>query len=162
MTKEHFPRGYPDTPPKRRSGYTQEAIVGGHTVITRTGEYEDGKLAELAIEMHKEGVAFRALMHCFAEAVSIGLQYGVPLEVFVEAFTFVRFEPAGMVIGHENIKNALSIPDYIFRDLAVRYLRRYDLAEIPPKPDASVESQAAPLRLAVDNDGTEENGESKG
>ncbi|MEM8789028.1 MAG: vitamin B12-dependent ribonucleotide reductase [Pseudomonadota bacterium] len=118
--------------PERRKGYTQKAIVGGHKVYLRTGEYEDGRLGEIFIDMHKEGAAFRAMMNNFAIAVSVGLQYGVPLEEFVEAFTFTRFEPAGMVQGNETIKNATSILDYIFRELAVSYLDRTDLAHVAP------------------------------
>ena len=118
--------------PQRRKGYTQKAIVGGHKVYLRTGEYEDGGLAEVFIDMHKEGSAFRSLMNNFAIAISIGLQYGVPLEEFVEAFTFTRFEPAGMVEGNDAIKMATSILDYIFRELAVSYLDRNDLAHVQP------------------------------
>ncbi len=116
----------------RRKGYTQKAVVGGHKVYLRTGEYEDGKLAEVFIDMHKEGSAFRSLMNNFAIAISLGLQYGVPLEEFVEAFTFTRFEPAGMVEGNDVIKMATSILDYIFRELAVSYLDRNDLAHVEP------------------------------
>src|SRR5579885_3291826 len=118
--------------PHRRKGYTQKAIVGGHKVYLRTGEYEDGKLAEVFIDMHKEGSAFRSLMNNFAIAISIGLQYGVPLEEFVEAFTFTRFEPSGIVEGNDAIKMATSILDYIFRELAVSYLSRNDLAHVQP------------------------------
>jgi ribonucleoside-diphosphate reductase alpha chain len=118
--------------PERRSGYTQKAIVGGHKVYLRTGEYEGGQLGEIFIDMHKEGAAFRSLMNNFAIAISLGLQHGVPLEEFVEAFTFTRFEPNGPVVGHENIKMATSILDYIFRELAVAYLGRYDLAHVQP------------------------------
>jgi ribonucleoside-diphosphate reductase alpha chain len=118
--------------PDRRKGYTQKAIVGGHKVYLRTGEYEDGKLAEIFIDMHKEGSAFRSLMNNFAIAISIGLQYGVPLDEFVEAFTFTRFEPAGLVEGNETIKMSTSILDYIFRELAISYLSRNDLAHVEP------------------------------
>ena len=118
--------------PDRRKGYTQKAIVGGHKVYLRTGEYEDGRLGEIFIDMHKEGAAFRSLMNNFAIAISLGLQYGVPLEEYVEAFTFTRFEPAGIVQGNETIKNATSILDYIFRELAVSYLGRHDLAHVDP------------------------------
>ncbi len=118
--------------PDRRKGYTQKAMVGGHKVYVRTGEYEDGKLGEIFIDMHKEGAAFRAMMNNFAIAVSIGLQYGVPLEEFVEAFTFTRFEPSGMVEGNDTIKMATSILDYIFRELAISYLSRNDLAHVEP------------------------------
>ena len=118
--------------PHRRKGYTQKAVVGGHKVYLRTGEYEEGKLGEIFIDMHKEGAAFRSLMNNFAIAVSIGLQYGVPLEEFVEAFTFTRFEPSGLVEGNETIKMATSILDYLFRELAVSYLSRNDLAHVDP------------------------------
>jgi ribonucleoside-diphosphate reductase alpha chain len=118
--------------PHRRKGYTQKAIVGGHKVYLRTGEYDDGRLGEIFIDMHKEGAALRAMMNNFAIAVSVGLQYGVPLEEFVEAFTFTRFEPAGQVQGNETIKNATSILDYIFRELAVSYLSRHDLGHVEP------------------------------
>jgi ribonucleoside-diphosphate reductase alpha chain len=119
--------------PQRRKGYTQKAIIGGHKVYLRTGEYQDGTLGEIFIDMHKEGAGFRAMMNNFAIAVSVGLQYGVPLEEFVDAFTFTRFEPAGMVQGNDSIKNATSILDYIFRELAVSYLDRTDLAHVQPE-----------------------------
>jgi len=119
--------------PDRRKGYTQKAVVGGHKVYLRTGEYEDGRLGEIFIDMHKEGAAFRSLMNNFAIAISLGLQYGVPLEEYVEAFTFTRFEPAGFVQGNDAIKNATSILDYIFRELAISYLGRNDLAHIAPE-----------------------------
>ncbi|MCE2510685.1 MAG: vitamin B12-dependent ribonucleotide reductase [Alphaproteobacteria bacterium] len=119
--------------PQRRKGYTQKALVGGHKVYLRTGEYEDGALGEIFIDMHKEGAAFRSLMNNFAIAISIGLQYGVPLEEFVEAFTFTRFEPSGPVEGNEAIKMATSILDYVFRELAVSYLSRNDLAHANPE-----------------------------
>ncbi len=122
--------------PERRKGYTQKAIVGGHKVYLRTGEYKEGKLGEIFIDMHKEGAAFRAMMNNFAIAVSVGLQYGVPLEEYVEAFTFTRFEPAGMVQGNDYIKNATSILDYIFRELAVSYLDRTDLAHVKPEGES--------------------------
>ncbi len=125
--------------PQRRKGYTQKAIVGGHKVYLRTGEYEDGNLGEIFIDMHKEGAAFRSLMNNFAIAISIGLQYGVPLEEFVEAYTFTRFEPSGIVEGNDAIKMATSVLDYIFRELAISYLGRNDLAHVEPAdtlPDA--------------------------
>ena len=122
-----------DKMPERRRGYTQKAIVGGHKVYLRTGEYEDGKLGEIFIDMHKEGAGFRAMMNNFAIAVSVALQYGVPLEEFVEAFTFTKCEPAGMVQGNDSIKNATSILDYIFRELAVSYLDRTELAHVKPE-----------------------------
>ena len=118
--------------PDRRKGYTQKAVVGGHKVYLRTGEYADGRLGEIFIDMHKEGAAFRSLMNNFAIAISVGLQYGVPLEEYVDAFTFTRFEPAGLVQGNDAIKNATSILDYMFRELAISYLGRNDLAHIDP------------------------------
>jgi ribonucleoside-diphosphate reductase alpha chain len=116
--------------PHRRKGYTQKASVGGHKVYLRTGEYEDGRLGEIFIDMHKEGAAFRSLMNNFAIAVSIGLQYGVPLEEYVEAFTFTRFEPQGIVTGNDAIKMSTSILDYTFRELAISYLDRHDLGHV--------------------------------
>jgi len=118
--------------PERRKGYTQKAIVGGHKVYLRTGEYDDGSVGEIFIDMHKEGAAFRSLMNNFAIAISIGLQYGVPLEEFVDAFTFTRFEPFGRVEGNDTIKMATSLLDYIFRELAISYLGREDLAHATP------------------------------
>jgi ribonucleoside-diphosphate reductase alpha chain len=120
--------------PKKRSGFTQEARVGGHKIFLRTGEYLDGTLGEIFIDMHKEGAAFRSLMNCFAMSVSIGLQYGVPLQTFVDQYTFTRFEPQGPVEGHDNVKLATSIVDYIFRVLGIEYLHRYDLAHVQPAP----------------------------
>jgi ribonucleoside-diphosphate reductase alpha chain len=113
--------------PNRRDGYTQKARVGGQKIYLRTGDYADGRLGEIFIDMHKEGATFRSLMNNFAIAVSLGLQHGVPLEEFVDAFTGTRFEPAGQVEGNEKIKSATSILGYIFRELAVSYLRRNDL-----------------------------------
>ena len=124
--------------PDRRKGYTQKAVVGGHKVYLRTGEYDDGRLGEIFIDMHKEGAAFRAMMNNFAISISLGLQYGVPLDEFVEAFTFTRFEPAGMVMGNDRIKNATSILDYVFRELAVSYLDRNDLAHVNPDSPTSL------------------------
>ncbi len=118
--------------PARRSGYTQKVTIGGHKVYLRTGEYEGGQLGEIFIDMHKEGAAFRSLMNNFAIAISLGLQHGVPLDEFVEAFTFTRFEPNGPVVGHDHIKMSTSILDYIFRELAVSYLGRYELAHVQP------------------------------
>ena len=126
-------RSHREKLPERRKGYTQKAIVGGHKVYLRTGEYADGSLGEIFIDMHKEGAGFRAMMNNFAIAVSVGLQYGVPLEEFVEAFTFTKFEPAGMVQGNDSVKNATSILDYIFRELAISYLDRTDLAHVKPQ-----------------------------
>ncbi len=116
--------------PHRRGGYTQKAVVGGHKLYLRTGEYSDGTLGEIFLDMHREGAAFRSLMNCFAIAISLGLQHGVPLEEYVEAFLFSRFEPNGMVDGNRSIKRATSIIDYIFRELAISYLGRTDLAHV--------------------------------
>ncbi|WP_315780566.1 vitamin B12-dependent ribonucleotide reductase [Bradyrhizobium sp. SZCCHNPS1003] len=118
--------------PDRRKGYTQKAVVGGHKVYLRTGEYDDGRLGEIFIDMHKEGAALRSFINNFAIAVSLGLQYGVPLEEYVDAFTFTRFEPAGPVQGNDSIKYATSILDYVFRELAVSYMSRFDLAHVDP------------------------------
>jgi hypothetical protein len=123
--------------PDRRAGNTQKARVGGQKVYLRTGEYSDGRLGEIFIDMHKEGAAFRSLMNAFAISVSVGLQYGVPLEEFVDAFTFTRFEPAGPVQGNDAIKTATSILDYIFRELAISYLGRDDLAHVVQCPAGS-------------------------
>lgn len=122
--------------PDRRKGYIQKAIVGGHKVYLHTGEFDDGELGEVFIDMHKEGAAFRSLMNNFAISVSLGLQYGVPLEEFVDAYVFTRFDPSGPVQGNDQIKNATSILDYIFRELAISYLGRADLAHIHPDETA--------------------------
>lgn len=116
--------------PTRRRGYTQKAIVGGHKVYLKTGEYEDGTLGEIFVDMHKEGAAFRSLMNCFAISISLGLQYGVPLEEFVDAFVFTRFEPNGIVSGNDHIRMATSVIDYIFRELAVTYLGRTEFMQV--------------------------------
>lgn len=118
--------------PNCRLGYTQKATIGGHKIYLRTGQYQDGTLGEIFVDMHKEGAAYRSLMNCFSIAISLGLQYGVPLEEFVEAFTFTRFEPNGVVQGHDNIKMSTSVIDYVFRDLACRYLGRHDLVHVKP------------------------------
>jgi ribonucleoside-diphosphate reductase alpha chain len=115
--------------PSRRTGYTQKASVGGHKLFVRTGEYDDGSLGEIVIALHKEGAAFRGLMDNFAHAVSLGLQHGVPLERFVEAFTFTRFGPAGVVEGDPAVGAATSLLDYAFRHLAANYLGRHDIPE---------------------------------
>jgi ribonucleoside-diphosphate reductase alpha chain len=119
--------------PDRRAGYTQKARIGNHKLYLRTGEYEDGTLGEIFVDMHKEGAAFRSMTNCFAIAVSLGLQHGVPLEEFVDAFLFTRFEPNGVVQGNPHIKMTTSIIDYIFRELAITYLGRYDLAHVEPE-----------------------------
>ena len=131
--------------PGRRKGYTQKAVVGGHKIYLRTGEYDDGRLGEIFVDMHKEGATLRSLLNNFAIAISLGFQYGVPLEEYVEAFTFTRFEPAGPVQGNDAIKNATSILDYVFRELAVSYLGRYDLAHVDPS-----EADNAALGKGVD------------
>ena len=130
LAQQTIERGKHRPLPNKRKGYTQKATIGGHKLYIRTGEYEDGTLGEIFLDMHKEGAAFRSLMNCFAIAISTGLQYGVPLEVFVESFTIMRFEPNGPVSGHDRIKMATSIMDYILRDLAINYLDRQDLANI--------------------------------
>ena len=122
--------------PNRRKAYTQKAVVGGHKVYLHAGEYADGRLGEIFIDMHKEGASFRSLMNNFAIAISLGLQYGVPLEEYVDAFTFTRFEPAGLVQGNDAIKNATSILDYVFRELAISYLGRHDLGHVVPEEPA--------------------------
>src|SRR5207247_2153238 len=114
------------------AGYTQQAGIGNHKLYLRTGEYEDGTLGEIFLDMHKEGAAFRSMTNCFAIAVSLGLQHGVPLEEFVDAFLFTRFEPNGVVQGNPHIKMTTSIIDYIFRELAITYLGRHDLAHVAP------------------------------
>lgn len=119
--------------PYRREGFTQKVKIGGQSLYLRTGEYENGQLGEIFIDMHREGAAFRSLMNCFAISVSLGLQHGVPLEEFVDAFVFTRFEPSGMVAGSPHIKMTTSVIDYIFRELAVTYLGREDLAHVPPE-----------------------------
>ncbi|MFQ5984128.1 MAG: vitamin B12-dependent ribonucleotide reductase [Alphaproteobacteria bacterium] len=144
--------------PQRRRGYTQKAIVGGHKVYLRTGEYEDGSLGEIFVDMHKEGAAFRSLMNNFAIAISIGLQYGVPLEEFVEAFTFTRFEPSGAVEGNDTIKMATSILDYIFREVAISYLGRGDLLHVEPAdvlPDTVGRGRGETTRARDDAPGPE-------
>lgn len=135
--------------PNRRIGYTQKANIAGHKVYLRTGQYDDGSLGEIFIDMHKEGAAYRSLMNCFSIAISLGLQYGVPLEEFVDAFTFTRFEPNGVVTGHDNIKMATSVIDYIFRDLACRYLGRHDLVHVKP-------SDLKPGSIQDEDEATEE------
>ncbi len=139
--------------PTRRKGYTQKAVVGGHKVYLRTGEYEDGSLGEIFIDMHKEGAGFRAMMNNFAIAISLGLQYGVPLDVLVESFTFTKFEPSGFVQGNDSIKNASSILDYIFRELAVSYLDRTDLAHVVPQGDMITDLGHGEHRIDPEEDG---------
>lgn len=134
--------------PKKRSGFTQEAAVGGHKVYVRTGEYEDGGLGEIFIDMHKEGAAFRSMMNCFAIAISLGLQYGVPLKEFVDVFTFTRFEPQGAV-EHPNIKFATSVVDYIFRVLGMEYLGMTDFVHKKPIDSEPVAQMKAPAKVKI-------------
>ncbi len=148
--------------PAKRTGFTQEAGVAGHKVYIRTGEYADGSLGEIFIDMHKEGAAYRSMMNCFAIATSLGLQYGVPLKEFVDKFTFTRFEPSGIVDGHPNVKMATSIVDYIFRVLGMEYLGRTDFVQVKPTVDLSAEKGAAatvypkePARLIVEQNAAE-------
>ena len=136
------PRGLRRSLPNRRKGYTQKAKIAGHSVFLRTGEYEDGSLGEIFLDMHKEGAAFRSILNSFAIAVSLGLQYGVPLEEYTDAFTFTRFEPNGVVQGHDYIKMATSVLDYIFRDLAISYQDRHDLGQIKPEDLVSTAMQS--------------------
>jgi ribonucleoside-diphosphate reductase alpha chain len=145
--------------PDRRKGYTQKAVVSGHKIYLRTGEYEDGQVGEIFLDMSKEGAAFRSLMNCFAIAVSLGLQHGVPLEEFVDAFTFTRFEPNGIVRGHSKIKMVTSIIDYVFRDLAINYLGRRDLAQVDEEDlrnDTVQPAEAEPMPLFDREEETEE------
>jgi ribonucleoside-diphosphate reductase alpha chain len=128
--------------PERREGWTQEARVAGHKVYLRTGEYPDGTLGEVFIDIAKEGATLKGVLGCFAIAVSKGLQYGVPLEEFVDTFTFQTFEPRGMVEGHENIKMSNSIIDYVFRALGLEYLNRTDIVQVPPKDKQPAEPVA--------------------
>ena len=150
--------------PDRRTGYTQKVKINGQTVYVRTGEYENGQLGEVFIDMHKEGAAFRSLLNCFAISISLGLQHGVPLEEFIDAFVFTRFEPSGVVMGHSRIKMATSVIDFIFRELAVTYLGRNDLAhveenELPKKsehrsiaePDFESEEIVSERTIELDN-----------
>ncbi len=133
--------------PNKRRGFTQEARVGGHKVYLRTGEYEDGSLGEIFIDMHKEGAAYRSMMNCFAIAISLGLQYGVPLKEFVDVFTFTRFEPQGSV-DHPNIKFATSIIDYIFRLIGMEYQGRTDFVQVKPEETLNMAEAAKEAELA--------------
>lgn len=133
--------------PFRRGGFTQKAKIAGNTVYLRTGEYENGEIGEIFLDMHREGAAYRSLMNCFAIAISLGLQYGVPLEEFVDAFVFTKFEPSGVVSGNQYIKMATSVIDYVFRELAITYLGRYDLAHVKPE---EVQDAAKSQQLEID------------
>jgi ribonucleoside-diphosphate reductase alpha chain len=142
--------------PSRRAGYTQKAKIGGHSLFLRTGQYPDGTLGEIFLDMHREGAAFRSLLNSFAIAVSLGLQYGVPLEEYVDAFVFTRFEPNGIVKGHDNIKITTSVLDFIFRDLALAYLERTDLVQV--KPDDLIATTTNGIREYDEHDESGENG----
>jgi ribonucleoside-diphosphate reductase alpha chain len=135
--------------PNRRGGYTQKAKLGGHSIFIRTGEYDDGSLGEIFLDMHKEGAGFRSLLNSFAIAVSLGLQYGVPLEEYVDAFTFSKFEPNGVVQGHDYVKMATSVIDFIFRDLGISYLKRGDLGQIKPEDLLDNGNKNEPPRSAL-------------
>jgi ribonucleoside-diphosphate reductase alpha chain len=134
--------------PDRRSGYTQKAKINGQSVYIRTGEYDNGQIGEIFIDMHREGAAFRSLLNCFAISISLGLQHGVPLDEFADAFVFTRFEPSGIVTGNEKIKMATSVIDYIFRELAVTYMGRNDLAHIEPEEIKSKASSGIVKKFA--------------
>jgi ribonucleoside-diphosphate reductase alpha chain len=132
--------------PKRRKGLTQEATIGGHKLYLRTGEYADGKLGEIFIDMHKQGATMSAMLDSFAKLLSIAIQYGVPLEVLVEKFIHTKFEPRGIVHGDESIRLATSLLDYVFRSLGIEYLGRTDLSNRPP--------EAAEKHVALPTNGT--------
>lgn len=129
LTQNHFRRRR--HLPNRRGGYTQKVVIGGHKLYLRTGEYPDGQLGEIFLDMHREGAAFRSLMNCFAIGISLGLQYGVPLEEYLEAFVYTKFEPSGPVNGHDNIKFCDSVIDFVFRELGLIYLSRTEYAHVP-------------------------------
>ena len=148
--------------PTRRSGYTQKAEIGGHKVYLKTGEYEDGTLGEIFIDMHKEGAAFRSVMNCFAIAISKGLQYGIPLEEFVNEFSFTRFEPNGLVQHHDHIKMATSVVDFIFRELAMTYLGRYDMVQVPPEGPESIRPKSKGMDLSAGTKNINGNGKGNG
>lgn len=141
--------------PHRRSGYTQKGVISGHKIYLRTGEYEDGSLGEIFLDMYKEGAAFRSIMNGFAIAISLGLQYGVPLEEFVDAFIFTKFEPNGMVTGHDRVKMTTSVMDYVFRELAITYLGRDDLAHVSPA-DLITENKGNESQMDSSSDSQEE------
>jgi ribonucleoside-diphosphate reductase alpha chain len=134
--------------PDRRTGYTQKAKINGQSVYIRTGEYDNGQIGEIFIDMHREGASFRSLLNCFAISISLGMQHGVPLEEFVDAFVFTRFEPSGIVTGNEKIKMGTSVIDYIFRELAVTYLGRNDLSHVDSDEIKSKASRGIVKKLA--------------
>ena len=133
--------------PNKRHGFVQKAYVGGHKVYLRTGEYDNGQLGEIFVDMYKEGTAYRSLLSMFAISISKGLQYGIPLEEYVDTFTYTRFEPAGTVQGHENVKMSTSILDYVFRVLGFEYLGRTDLVHIKPEPKVDEKDIHAPASV---------------
>jgi ribonucleoside-diphosphate reductase alpha chain len=148
--------------PAKRFGYTQKVKIGSHSIFLRTGQYEDGSLGEIFLDMHKEGAAFRSLLNSFAIAVSLGLQYGVPLEEYVDAFTFTRFEPNGIVSGHDNIKMSTSVLDFIFRDLALSYLGRTDLVQVRPDDLIATNTNANGSKPGTNGNGGHELVDSEG
>jgi ribonucleoside-diphosphate reductase alpha chain len=123
--------------PNRRKGYTQKVVVGGHKLFLRTGEYPDGRLGEVFLDMHREGASFRSLMNCFAIAISLGLQYGVPLDEYVDAFVYTKFEPSGALQGHDQIKFCTSVIDFVFRELGLNYMGRSDFAHVHPPAESA-------------------------
>lgn len=146
-------------PPTKRNGITREAVVCGHKIFLRTGEFEDGTLAEIFIDMYKEGASFRALLNSIAISISKGLQHGIPLSVYVDTYLFTRFEPAGLVQGHEYIKNCTSILDYIMRSLAIDYLGRTDLihgniqvVEVEKESEPIVTKEIIVKEIIIEND----------
>jgi len=144
--------------PNRRGGYTQAATVGGTKLYLRTGEYEDGTLGEIFLDIHKEGAAFRAVLNCFAIAVSMGLQHGVPLEEFCDAFLFTRFEPNGMIQGSDTVKFSTSLIDFVFRELAISYLGRFELAQVEPEQLMQLAGGLKPESQAHGTNGSGANG----
>jgi len=147
--------------PDRRKGYTQKAKINGQSIFIRTGEYENKQLGEIFIDMHREGAAFRSLLNCFAISISLGLQHGVPLDEFVDAFVFTRFDPSGIVTGNEKIKMTTSVIDYIFRELAVTYLGRDDLAHVTPNEVENKVSHGIVKNLEDNNNASDQKEEKK-
>ena len=145
MTQVHKARREREQLPNRRAGYTQKVVIGGQKLFVRTGQYPDGRLGEIFLDMHREGASFRSLLNCFAIAVSLGLQYGVPLEEYLEAFVFTKFEPSGPVAGHDHIKFCDSVIDFVFRELGLNYLDRNEYAHVPPRAAAELVEQTATL-----------------
>jgi ribonucleoside-diphosphate reductase alpha chain len=137
--------------PNRRSGYTQKVVIGGQKLFLRTGEYPDGRLGEIFLDMHREGASFRSLMNCFAIAVSLGLQYGVPLEEYLEAFVFTKFEPSGPVNGHDQIKFCDSVIDFVFRELGLNYLSRTEYAHVLPEENKAESKAEVDYKRTLDS-----------